>query len=139
MCQPGEGAHLRLPMMAMMSTPDVALVTADLLFAGRLRATLGAGSLTLVRDGDVPSVGTVFVDLNGDVDARLALIAQLRARGGMRIIGFCQHDARAVRIRAMECGADQVVTNGTLQESALRLLTGASPATPEATRRPDHD
>jgi len=64
----------------------------------------------------------LFIDLNDDADARIALIGELRRRGPGRIIGFCQHDERAVRIRAMEEGADQVVTNGALQEAALRLV-----------------
>ena len=108
-------------MMAAMTAPDVALVSGDLLFASRLRATLGAGTVALVAGATVPEVRTVFVDLNSDVETRLLLVADLRARGDVRIIGFCQHDDREVRIRAMEHGADQVVTNGSLQEAALRL------------------
>ncbi len=110
-------------MMAAMPTPDVALVSGDLILASRLRAALApATPVALAATGDVPPAGTVFVDLNQDVDARLELISVLRARGGTRIIGFCQHDDRAVRIRAMENGADQVVTNGALQQAALRLV-----------------
>ncbi len=110
-------------MMAAMPTPDVALVSGDLLFASRLRAVLApATELVLATGSDVPEVSTVFVDLNQEVDARIDLISELRARGGTRIIGFCQHDERAVRVRAMEHGADQVVTNGALQQAALRLI-----------------
>jgi hypothetical protein len=50
------------------------------------------------------------------------LIATLHERGVGRIVGFCQHDARAMRISAMANGADQVVTNGALQEAAIRLV-----------------
>ncbi len=109
-----------------MPVPDVALVSGDLLFASRLRAVLApATPLALVPMGEVPTARTVFVDLNDDVDARIGLISALRARGDTRIIGFCQHDERTVRVRAMEQGADQVVTNGALQQAALRLIRGA--------------
>jgi hypothetical protein len=110
-------------MMAAMATSHVALVSGDLMFASRLRAALaGSAEMVVVSGGDAPEAATVFVDLNDDVEARLALIANLRARGGAQVIGFCQHDERAVRIRAMEHGADQVVTNGALAEAALRLV-----------------
>ena len=110
-------------MMAAMDSPLVALVSGDLLFASRLRATLGSSvPLTVVRGGTVPVADTVFVDLNDDVEARLATIRELRARGGTRVIGFCQHDQRELRIRAMAGGADQVVTNGALQQAAVRLV-----------------
>ncbi len=106
-----------------MPTPDVALVSGDLLFASRLRAALAPRtSVALARAGELPAAGTVFVDLNDEVEARIDLISALRARGDTRIIGFCQHDDREVRVRAMEHGADQVVTNGALQEAALRLI-----------------
>ncbi|MDQ2961205.1 MAG: hypothetical protein M3R48_09210 [Candidatus Dormibacteraeota bacterium] len=104
-----------------MTAPDVALVSGDLLFASRLRATLGADTVALVPGSVVPEVRTIFVDLNTDVERRLLLVAELRTRGQVRIIGFCQHDDREVRIRAMEHGADQVVTNGSLQQAAVRL------------------
>jgi DNA-binding NarL/FixJ family response regulator len=112
-----------------MASPDVAMVTGDLLFASRLRTALAASAVvTVVRTGDVSATaGTVFVDLNDDVDARLALIGVLREqRTAVRIIGFCQHDERGVRVRAMKQGADQVVTNGALQAAAVRLLAAGS-------------
>jgi hypothetical protein len=110
-------------MMAAMPMPDVALVSGDLLLASRLRAVLAPTvPLVIATSADVPHGGTVFVDLNQDVEARIGLIGALRARGGTRIIGFCQHDDRDVRVRAMAHGADQVVTNGALQQAALRLL-----------------
>jgi DNA-binding response OmpR family regulator len=111
-------------MMAAMPVPDVALVSGDLLFASRLRAVLAPIPVVLSTAGEVPESDTVFVDLNQDVEARIALISRLRARGAGRIIGFCQHDERAVRVRAMEHGADQVVTNGALQQAAVRLVGG---------------
>lgn len=110
-------------MMAAMATPHVALVSGDLMFASRLRAALaGSADLVLVGGGDVPEAPTVFIDLNENVEARLELIASLRARGSVRLVGFCQHDERSVRVRAMERGADQVVTNGALQQAAVRLV-----------------
>jgi DNA-binding response OmpR family regulator len=110
-------------MMASMATSHVALVTGDLMFASRLRAALaGSAEVDVVATGEVPAAATVFVDLNDDVDARLELISRLRARGDVRLIGFCQHDERSVRVRAMERGADQVVTNGALQQAAVRLV-----------------
>jgi DNA-binding NarL/FixJ family response regulator len=110
-------------MMASMAAPTVALVSADLILASRLRAALrGIAGLAVVAAGDVPPAHTVFVDLNEHADDRIALIAALRAAGQDRIIGFCQHDSKGVRIRAMAEGADQVVTNGALQEAAIRLV-----------------
>jgi DNA-binding response OmpR family regulator len=105
-----------------MAAPDVALVSGDLLFASRLRAVLAPVGVVLAAAGEIPEADTVFVDLNHDVDARIDLISRLRARGASRIIGFCQHDERAVRVRAMKHGADQVVTNGALQKAAVRLI-----------------
>jgi CheY-like chemotaxis protein len=114
-------------MMAAMATPNVALVSGDLLLASRLRAALAAtAEVALVTGGEVPTADTVFVDLNADVDSRIELIGALRARGAVRIIGFCQHDERGVRIRAKAAGADQVVTNGALQQAALRLVTAGT-------------
>ena len=110
-------------MMAAMPGPSVALVSGDLLLASRLRAALrDTAAVAVVSGPGVPRADTVFVDLNDDVEARIEVISELRARGEVRIIGFCQHDARDLRIRAMEVGADQVVTNGALQEAALRLV-----------------
>ena len=109
--------------MAAMATSHVALVSRDLMFASRLRAALaGSAEVDIVASGEVPEAATVFVDLNDDVEARLELISRLRARGDVRLIGFCQHDERGVRVRAMERGADQVVTNGALQQAAVRLV-----------------
>lgn len=110
-------------MMATMATPTVAVVSGDLLLASRLRAALaGTAEVAVVAGDDVPPAEVVFVDLNEQANSRIELIGALRSRGEVRIIGFCQHDERAVRVRAMERGADQVVTNGALQQAALRLL-----------------
>jgi DNA-binding NarL/FixJ family response regulator len=110
-------------MMSAMDSPRVALVSGDLLLGSRLRAALaGIADVVFLQVGQVPDAATVFVDLNQNVEPQLAVIAALAARGGARVIGFCQHDQREVRIRAMERGADQVVTNGALQEAALRLV-----------------
>ena len=109
--------------MLAMDRPRVALVSGDLLLGSRLRAALaGSAEVIVATGGDLPHAGIVFVDLNQDVEVRLALIAALHAREGTRVVGFCQHDQRDVRIRAMESGADQVVTNGSLQQAALRVL-----------------
>lgn len=106
-----------------MPGPNVALVSSDLLFASRLRAALaGIAQVALVAGDDVPTASTVFVDLNDRVEDRLTVIRTLRASGGAQIIGFCQHDERSVRVRAMEQGADQVVTNGALQQAAIRMI-----------------
>lgn len=115
-------------MMAAMVSSDVVMVSGDLLFASRLRAALtGVATVTVARGDELPSADTVFVDLNDDVDARIRLIRDLRAwRPSVRIIGFCQHDERGVRVRGMAEGADQVVTNGALQTAALRLLGAAA-------------
>jgi DNA-binding response OmpR family regulator len=115
-------------MMAAMASPDVALVSGDLLFASRLRAALaGSAAVRITGSGDIPSAATVFVDLNDDVETRIALIRSLRdGRDAVRIIGFCGHDERDLRVRAMEQGADQVVTNGALAEAALRLIRASA-------------
>jgi DNA-binding NarL/FixJ family response regulator len=110
-------------MMAAMASPNIALVSSDLLLASRLRAALaGVATVAVVAGDEVPPSALVFIDLNADSDSRIELIAALRSRGESRIIGFCQHNERAVRVRAMERGADQVVTNGALQQAALRLV-----------------
>jgi DNA-binding NarL/FixJ family response regulator len=110
-------------MMAAMASPNIVLVSSDLLLGSRLRAALaGTATVSVGAGSDIPPAEVVFVDLNADADSRIELIASLRSAGSRRIIGFCQHDEREVRIRAMESGADQVVTNGALQEAALRLL-----------------
>jgi DNA-binding NarL/FixJ family response regulator len=103
------------------------VVSGDLLLASRLRAALkGIASVAVVAGDDVGGAEVVFIDLNEYADDRIELIASLRQRGGSRIVGFCQHDAREVRVRAMDRGADQVVTNGALQQAALRLVTAGT-------------
>ena len=110
-------------MMAAMAVPGVVVVSDDLLHTSRLRSALsGTALVSVAAPATVPDATAVFVDLHHDVDARLDLIGELRGHGARLIVGFCQHDERAVRVRAMERGADQVVTNGTLQAAALRLL-----------------
>ena len=109
--------------MAAMSAPAV-LVGSDLLLASRLRAALG-GLVTVADTAEIPSAGVVFVDLNQRIDERLAVIRGLRGRGGSRVIGFCNHESKATRIAAMEAGADEVVTNGTLPDTALRVTASA--------------
>jgi DNA-binding NarL/FixJ family response regulator len=103
--------------------PEVALVSGDLILASRLSSALaGLATLRMVDGSGLPTATTVFVDLNDDADARIELISALRSRGAARLIAFCQHDERELRIRAMAQGADQVVTNGALAQAALRLV-----------------
>ena len=111
-------------MAAMVNVGPVALVSGDLLLGSRLRAALaGTAELRMTAGDEVGAAELVFVDLNSAVASRIALIEQLRAaQPAVRIVGFCQHDARDVRIVAMERGADEVVTNGSLAAAALRSV-----------------
>lgn len=107
-----------------MAGRDIALLSDNLLFASQLNAALRrvGGSVAMVVGDGVPAVDSVFVDLNADVERRLEIIGRLRQGDpDQQIVGFCHHAAKQVRIRAMERGADQVVTNGALQAVALRL------------------
>ena len=109
--------------MGVMGT-DAVLVGSDLLIASRLRAALGR--LTQVADtATIPPAPVVFVDLNERVDERLGLIRSLHEAGGARIVGFCSHENRATRIAGKVAGADEVVTNGHLPETALRVMSAA--------------
>jgi CheY-like chemotaxis protein len=108
----------------MRSPRSLALVSDDLMFASQLQAAITrvGGSCALVVGDAVPDVDLVFVDLNRDVEARLALIAALRtAHDGLPIVGFCHHAEREVRRRALAEGATRVINNGALQAVALRL------------------
>ena len=111
--------------MGGMGSPGaVALVSSDLMFASQLTTTMrnAGGSAVLVVGDAVPDVDVVFVDLNTAFEARLALIASLRAqRPDLDIVGFCHHADRALRRRALGHGATRVVNNGALQVVALRL------------------
>ena len=111
-------------MVAMGSPGAIALVSDDLMFASQLTTTMRrAGGTAAVVAGDaVPAVDTVFVDLNAAIEARLALITRLRReRPQLDIVGFCGHEERDVRRRALASGATRVINNGTLQVVALRL------------------
>jgi DNA-binding NarL/FixJ family response regulator len=112
-------------MMGGMGSPGaVALVSSDLMFASQVTTTIrrAGGSATVVVGDAVPDVHVVFVDLNTAVEARLALIADLRAqRPDLDIVGFCHHAERELRRRALRHGATRVVNNGALTAVALRL------------------
>ena len=102
----------------------MALVSDDLMFASQLNTAMArsGGSCALVVGDAVPEAGALFVDLNRDVEARLELIAAQRAaRPALEIVGFCHHEARALRRRALATGATRVINNGALQAVALRL------------------
>lgn len=115
-------------MVGMGSPGAVALVSDDLMFASRLANTMRrAGRSAVVVAGDpVPASDLVFVDLNGAVEDRLALISRLRLeRPGLEIVGFCNHEDRALRRRARASGATRVINNGALDIVALRLSGAA--------------
>lgn len=110
--------------MAVMSDVPV-LVGSDLLVASRLRAAL-RGAVTQVADtATVPQAPVVFVDLNEHIERRLDVIRALHAAGQAHIIGFCRHEDRATRVAGKQAGAEEVVTNGYLPETALRVTSAA--------------
>lgn len=103
---------------------SAALVSDDLMFASQLQAAMrrAGGSLALVVGDKVPLADTVFVDLNRDAERRIELIAGLRReRPDLGIVGFCHHQERKLRRRALAAGATRIVNNGALQVVALRL------------------
>jgi DNA-binding NarL/FixJ family response regulator len=110
---------------------EIVLISADLMFATRLEAVLRPSGVALrTRPTRWPyeSTGAVVVDLNDDAENRLALIADVRARdAAVPIVGFCEHQEKQRRTAAMAAGATQVVTNGSLQAVALRLIGAAIP------------
>jgi ActR/RegA family two-component response regulator len=106
-------------------TSRVALIGGDLMFRSRLSSALEARGVAVrsTKEGELPDAELVFVDLNASVEGRLGEIRRLREeRLDVTIVGFCHHGEKAVRKAAMESGADQVVTNGAIAETALRLL-----------------
>ncbi|MBV8445533.1 MAG: hypothetical protein JOZ92_06420 [Candidatus Dormibacteraeota bacterium] len=105
---------------------SVSLISDDLLFASRLQAAFRrvGGEFALVVGDQVPQTPTIFVDLNSRTDERVATITRLRQeRPAVEIVGFCNHDDRALRRRALAAGATRVVNNSALQTVAL-LLAG---------------
>ena len=123
--QSARGRAARAPMMVAMASPGaIALVSDDLMFASQLTTTMrrAGGSAAVVVGDAVPAVDTVFVDLNAAIEERLELISRLRSeRPALDIVGFCGHEERDVRRRALASGATRVINNGTLQIVALRL------------------
>ena len=111
-------------MVAMPSGRSVAMVSDDLMFASQLQAAMhrAGGTFALVVGEAVPRADAVFVDLNTDADRRIEVIARLREqRPAQEIVGFCHHEARDLRRRALRAGATRIVNNGALQLVALRL------------------
>ena len=111
-------------MVDMPSGRSVAMVSDDLMFASQLQAAMrrAGGSFALVVGDRVPAADAVFVDLNTDTERRVDVIAALRAdRPDQEIVGFCHHEARVLRRRALAAGATRVVNNGAFQLVALRL------------------
>jgi len=103
---------------------SIALVSDDLMFASQLQAAMrrAGGRCALVVGDAVPDEPVVFVDLNTRMEERLELIASLREkRPAVEIVGFCHHQARELRRRALALGATRIVNNGALQAVALRL------------------
>jgi DNA-binding NarL/FixJ family response regulator len=110
----------------MVSPQRAALLGTDLMLASRLRSALSGGGVDLIeasRDDLLPPVQLLFVDLNHEPDDRLEAIARLRSRNpSATIVGFCNHDEKALIRRAVAAGSDQVVANRSLPEAALRVL-----------------
>jgi DNA-binding NarL/FixJ family response regulator len=108
----------------------VALLGTDVLLASRLRSALSGGGVGLIeatRDDLLPPVPFLFVDLNHDLDTRIEAIARLRSRNpSATIVGFCNHDEKALMRRAVAAGADHAVANRSLPETALRLVGHAA-------------
>jgi len=108
-----------------MAGRSVALVGDDLMFASQLQAAMSkvGGSCALVVGDRVPVADCVFVDLNREQEERLELIAALRSeRPQQEIVGFCHHEEKLLRRRALDAGATRVINNGALQAVALRLV-----------------
>ena len=108
----------------MTETRRVALVSDDLMFRSQLDAAVRrtGGELVMARTEEIPEADALFVDLNADPPHRLGLIARVReARPEATIVAFCHHEAKDVREAAMRVGASTCITNGALQNAALRL------------------
>lgn len=102
----------------------VALWGNDLILASQVQAVArDAGvEFTLCRGADVPASDVVFVDLNFD-DSGITTIGQVRAaQPEANIVGFCGHEEKVRRQRAMEAGASSCVTNGSVAATARRLM-----------------
>jgi DNA-binding NarL/FixJ family response regulator len=113
-----------------MTEPNlVALLSSDLMFQSRLEAALAGEPLAVAATGDpamLPATGMVFVDLNTQVEARIAWIEATRATDpGVTIVGFCHHEDDQLRRRAMEAGASHVVANRHLPKAARRIVHAA--------------
>jgi hypothetical protein len=112
----------------------VALLGSDLLLASRLRAALGPLGISLTQvtaDPLPPAARVLFVDLNQEPDRQIEAISRLLARSpGTLVVGFCDHEEKEVRRRAMAAGARQVVANRHLAQAAGRLLAGVAGADP---------
>ena len=107
---------------------QVGLITDDLIFQSQIEGPVTRhGAMLAVSSSDFlpPESELIFVDLNREADARLEYIRNLRRENAEAVIvGFCEHENRATRIRGMENGASQVVTNRWVATVADRLLSG---------------
>lgn len=110
----------------------VALLGDDLMMRSRLESALEPSGIALGASRDLamlPETDLVFVDLNYQVEERLAAIAELRSRKPeLTICGFCSHSEKDARRRAMAAGANHVVTNESVPKAALRLVDAADVA-----------
>lgn len=111
--------------------PEVALLGSDLLMASRLGAVLGPLGVTVVtaaRADRLPAASLVFVDLNQGPVERIEAIGWIRAcHPESRVIGFCDHDEKELRRRAIAAGASEVVANRHLATAARRLSARLGP------------
>ena len=117
------------------SARRVVMVVPDLFFAARIMtaaAHLGveiepATPATLVDTCRACAPDLVIVDLHATGDPVLA-IRSLRAAadlGGLRIVGFHSHVDVALRVAALEAGADEVQARSAFTVRLAGLLSGA--------------
>jgi hypothetical protein len=97
----------------------IAFLGSDLIMFSKVAKVARELRCELVR-GQTEGADLVFIDLNKGPDA----VAQIPAAAlsGAQVVGFCGHEAKDVRQAAMIAGATLCVTNGTLAESARRLI-----------------
>jgi DNA-binding NarL/FixJ family response regulator len=106
----------------------IAALTADLMFAARIRGAAPAAaavqSLAKLSEVAGPSTRLVLVDLQ----AREAVAAVERVRAwapGARVVAFGPHVAEEALAEARSAGADQVMTRGAFVRGLTELVRGA--------------
>jgi len=108
----------------------VALLGSDLILSSRLESALAPQGVRVARAAEETALApapVVFIDLNSHTEGRLQVIGRLHSRDPKAVIvGFCDHDERDVRRRAVAAGAHQVVANRHLAEAAARIVSGAA-------------